>query len=62
MQSIDMVKLLIAKGANVNFVDKTHSTPLHIAAELNNPEIIHYLVLNGANVNSTDSFLMILVC
>jgi hypothetical protein len=46
----DIVRLLIEHGqANVNFLTKTHNTPLRVAFYNNNYEMIKYLIDHGAN-------------
>ncbi|MGB5919486.1 ankyrin repeat domain-containing protein [Arcobacter sp.] len=53
-QSFPMVKLLIKKGANVNYVDLSNDfTPLKTASDNNDLEIMQYLIENGANINAT---------
>ena len=52
--NLDVVKLLISYGANVNRVGNSDSTPLHYAARchIRNAEIIKILIDNGAEVNA----------
>lgn len=51
----DLVKLLIDKGADVNYETKTEGiSPLHIAAAGNNRIIIQYLLDAGADLKATD--------
>lgn len=38
--------------ANVNAKDRDGTTPLHLAATLNNLEMVKLLLSNGANVNA----------
>ncbi|MEM7393613.1 MAG: ankyrin repeat domain-containing protein, partial [Verrucomicrobiota bacterium] len=45
----EMVKLLIARGAHVNAIDDTHHTPLHMAS---NKEDAELLIDAGADVNA----------
>ena len=53
--SVYDVAWLIAKGANVNAVDKDKMTPLMLAAGSNsNPGVIHVLIDNGADTNVVD--------
>ncbi|XP_014295820.1 putative ankyrin repeat protein RF_0381 [Microplitis demolitor] len=47
-----IVKLLLSKGANVNFKTKNDNTALHIACMYENSNIVDYLLKYGANVNA----------
>ena len=49
---IDMMKLLIENGANINYADENEFTPLNIAIETGDMELTKFLITNGANVNS----------
>ena len=49
---IDMMKLLIDNGANINYTDENEFTPLNIAIETGDMELTKFLITNGANVNS----------
>ena len=52
-----IVSLLLAQhGANPNPQNRTKRTPLHLAAEANDPDIIQILLLNGASVNAEDAY------
>jgi ankyrin repeat protein len=51
---VEMVKLLIIKGARVNILSK-QSTPLHQAVGSKNLEVVMYLLKNGADVSIVDS-------
>lgn len=53
--SVDIARLLIGKGLDVNARDSFGITPLHRAVNGNNPEFISYLVSQGADVNAADS-------
>ena len=53
--SLDRVKILLKKGADVNLADKCDITPLHYAALSGNLELVQYLVEQGADVNATDN-------
>lgn len=47
--NLETIQLLISRGANVNAIDDTHHTPLHMC---NNKEIAELLIDSGANVNA----------
>lgn len=49
---INMMKLLIENGANVNYTDENRFNPLNIAIESGDMELTKFLITNGANVNS----------
>ena len=49
-----LAELAISKGANVQ---KCNGTPLHLAAEYDQPDVIRVLVKNGAQINTTDIYL-----
>jgi len=53
---LDMLRRLIAKGANVNAKDKDGRTPLHHAAEQNRDEFARILVTKGAGIDVQDNF------
>jgi ankyrin repeat protein len=48
---LQMVKLLISKGADLNPVDHSYGTPLHLAAEQARVEVVKFLLNKGARVN-----------
>ena len=50
--SVDIAKLLIDNGADVNDVDIGDGMPLHFAARNNAPEVAKLLIDNGADVNA----------
>ena len=52
----EVVKILIANGANVNVKIQHRITPLHWAAYIGHPEIAKMLIANGANVNAISGF------
>lgn len=50
-KSIDLVKLLVEKDANVNSISGNNYRPLHTATESGTFEIVKLLIENGADVN-----------
>lgn len=54
--SLNEIKLLIEKGADVNNVTAYEQTPLSNAISINNLDNIKCLVENGADVNYCDKF------
>ena len=54
--NIEIIKLLIENGADVNNKNFIDSSPLHYAVELKNTEIIKLLIDKGADVNNKNSF------
>lgn len=51
-EKVDVVRVLIEHGANVNATDKHNSTPLHFATEYKNKNVVALLLENGANPNA----------
>ena len=51
---IEVVRLLVENGAEVNDRDKYDRTPLHRAAGEGHIEVVRFLVENGAEVNYRD--------
>src|SRR2546421_8127670 len=49
---LEIVKLLVAKGANVKARDRNKMTALHYAASTGAADIVAYLVAHGAEVNA----------
>ena len=45
---IDMMKLLIDNGANINYADENEFTPLNTAIETGDMELTKFLITNGA--------------
>ena len=57
LQLVDIVRLLIKYGANVNVQDHSHEiTPLHYSIFLNNKELIALLLKNNAEPNAQDIY------
>jgi len=52
--NIEVVKQLLAAGANVNAKNKWGGTPLHWAARGGHKEIVELLIAKGVNVNAKD--------
>ncbi len=52
--SIEDVILLVQGGADVEIVDQSGKTPLMIASDRGNEDIIRYLLICGADVNKKD--------
>ncbi|KAL2833986.1 ankyrin repeat-containing domain protein [Aspergillus pseudoustus] len=49
-QDLGAVRQWVAKGVDVNRRDHTGRTPLHLAAMASTPEILQYLIDNGARI------------
>ena len=52
--SIEILNLLVAKGASVNALDCCLKNPLMVALKHGNANAVKYLLASGANVNSQD--------
>jgi ankyrin repeat protein len=50
--AVDMARLLIAKGADVNARSKSGVTPLMVAATFNNAALAGLLIQSGADVDA----------
>lgn len=50
--NVDLVKILLKNGANVNAKNDLNNTPLGRAAEHGNKEIVEILIRNGAKINA----------
>ncbi|TKB50978.1 ankyrin repeat domain-containing protein [Ferrimonas sediminicola] len=53
---IEHLKALVSAGAEVNVRDGVNQTPLIVAANLNQYEVVLFLLENGANPDLTDNF------
>jgi ankyrin repeat protein len=51
---VDMVKLFIGRGADVNAWGPSNMSPLAEAAKAGHAEVVALLIAKGANVNATD--------
>ena len=51
---VELIKLLIAKGADVNLKAERRATPLHFAAHFNSKEVVRILIEHGARPQSMD--------
>jgi len=52
---VDILRLLVQHGADLNVSDDEGKTPLHIACRHNNIQILHQLVSEGANCSAVDN-------
>jgi len=52
---IEIAKLLLARGAEVNAKGDNNSNPLHFAMSYNHLKIAELLIKNGADINATES-------
>jgi ankyrin repeat protein len=48
---LEIAKILIFRGANLDAEDPTYSTPLYLAAEQGHPKVVEFLISKGAEVN-----------
>lgn len=56
IKNVNLIKLLIAKGANVNFKDINGSTPLLEALRFYDYNITNIIIESGADVNTSDIY------
>lgn len=52
--NMDMVRLLVTHGSNVNAQNFRDETPLHAASYGKNKQVAEYLISNGARVDTKD--------
>jgi len=52
--SVELIKILIQRGADVNLANSSRQTPLHWAAWNNQAEAVNLLVYYGAKIDQTD--------
>ena len=55
--NIEILKLLLESGSDVNLKNELGATPLHMAINVNNLEIVKILIKRDADLNSQDSIL-----
>ena len=53
-QHVDISRVLVSQGADVNAVDEEFSSPLHCSCE--NTDVAKVLLVHGANVNAVDKY------
>jgi ankyrin repeat protein len=51
---LNMVKFLLARGADVNGRDRRGWTPLHVATDWHKQEVVDYLIANGGDRTARD--------
>ena len=59
--NLEVLKLLIENGANVNLIDGSKGTPLIRAIDCNKIEMVEILIENGADINMVDTKLWTLL-
>ena len=52
---MEMIKLLMSKGASLQFTNSRGETPLIIAITLDNIEAVRYLLLNKVDIHVKDN-------
>lgn len=51
---LEMARLLVANGADLEARDLRGNTPLHIASKYNQTALVEFFLMSGANVNAYD--------
>lgn len=51
----DIIRVLVAHGADINAVTDEGKTPLHLASEVGAPEAVEWLLSNGADINAKNA-------
>ncbi len=54
MGHVDIARLLLKHGADMNSRDNSRNTPLHLASEYGHLETVRLLVERGANIDAED--------
>ncbi|KAJ3609681.1 hypothetical protein NHX12_024194 [Muraenolepis orangiensis] len=54
LSNVNMVKLLLSRGANINAFDKKDRRAIHWAAYMGHAEVVRLLVVSGAEVDCKD--------
>uniref|UniRef100_A0A8D8L990 Ankyrin repeat domain-containing protein 20A1 n=1 Tax=Culex pipiens TaxID=7175 RepID=A0A8D8L990_CULPI len=52
---LDTVQLMLDHGASINTTDEDGNTPLHLAFEQKEFELVEFLILNGANSDAVNN-------
>ena len=52
---LEVVRILVSKGADTNLADNEGLTPLYVAAESGHLQVVHVLIDNQADVNQASS-------
>ncbi|XP_051170463.1 ankyrin-3-like [Leptopilina boulardi] len=52
---LELAKILVQNGADVNIVNNDGETPLHKASKRGNIQLVEILLQNGANINAKDN-------
>ena len=55
-ETLELMKYLILKGADVNAKDSNGNTPLFIAYAVNNNDAVNLLIASGADVSIKNNF------